>query len=594
MIKFLKEKVFTDYHIFEIVFPLCCFYIFQLSNQSITYKIFPIYFPPYLFLHIFAIMYVILFLWLKFSELIFKSMRKGSIFMLSVCSLISLVNYFALKNRSTCFVIYDLFSANTILNIFDFNMIKPDKFIIPMLLCIALAIFLIFGCKIKGAKITKLYKKIVVSICFTIASLLLLSGFIGEKTGIDGYRVHDGSMVFAYTYPMYFFNDIGQIAQHKVFVDSNVKKADSALSEYQCVENNIKNKAQNVIVVMCESYDDIRDEYGLVMNSNPYAYADVLKNMPNVKTGVITTSVFGGGTCDSECEFLTGVSTKYYPEQAGLYNIYLKDKHNTVFNQSFVDDGDTTVGMHLWKADGYRRDMLYDTVFCFDKSVFGNDYGYPKQYDTIQYARDLYGYEKIIEHYEQNKEFGKTSQFIFNVSTQAHMMYKYGFETEYVSADKNTQYTDWQIAQFNCYFNEIGDSITSFQTLIDYFTNVDENTIIVFFGDHQPTFDTLSVTDIPSEFDPYSTDYFVWANYDVDFSKIPDMVSLNYFGTNICDMAGFDLSPFQNYLMDLQSKYPNITRHFETNMSKEDNDTYKAICESYVFKYNSVKQYFEN
>jgi len=589
---FLKNRIFTEYHIFEMIFSLCCLYVLQFSNQSITYTLFPVYIPYFLFIGAFFIAWFMMFIWLKFFEVICKSMRKAGVIVLSLCSLLGLINYYDLKNRSMCFTIYDLFSANTVLNVFDINMLKPDKYIIPMLLCIAFGFFLIFGLKIGKKCVTSLYKKIIYIVTFVVFNIMLLGGVIGNIVNIDFYRVHDSTLIFSCTYPISFFNDAGQILKHNINTKDNLDVAENVLSQYSTVKNIADDKVQNLIIIMGEAYAIIPEEYGLVLEEDPYAYIKELSTKSNVKTGNVATNVFGGGTADSECEFLTGVSAKYYLEQAGLYNIYLKGDHNTIFESSFDDAVGSTAGIHLWRSNGYRRKDIYPNVFKFDTVIFGDDYG--KTCRDICDVRDEFGYEEIIGVYEQNKKDNIENQFIFNVSTQAHMMYKYAYDIDYVLPEKNKQYDAWQIDQFNCYLNEIHDSSSSLQTLIDYFSNIDENTIIVYFGDHQPGFDTLSITDILDGYEPYMTDYLIWSNYDIDFNKIPEYTSVNYFGTNICDAAGLDLSPYQMYLLDLQSKYGYFTRHHFSDMSEEDDKNYNAICESYVFNYDKVKQYFDH
>ena len=104
------------------------------------------------------------------------------------------------------------------------------------------------------------------------------------------------------------------------------------------------------------------------------------------------------------------------------------------------------------------------------------------------------------------------------------------------------------------------------EELITYFSEVDEKTMIVFFGDHQPS-DTVAYPVLAlngkstanlSEEDTklrYEVPYVIWTNYETETVTGAD-TSVNYLGVEMLERAGITLPAYQAYLAKLQEKYP--------------------------------------
>ena len=94
---------------------------------------------------------------------------------------------------------------------------------------------------------------------------------------------------------------------------------------------------------------------------------------------------------------------------------------------------------------------------------------------------------------------------------------------------------------------------SALRELIDYFSSVEEDTVILFFGDHQPS---LNSTEIFSIKDGVSDDeaefivpFIIWANYDLDVKKDVE-ISTNYMQSLLYEVAKFQqiltLNMFKN------------------------------------------------
>lgn len=116
----------------------------------------------------------------------------------------------------------------------------------------------------------------------------------------------------------------------------------------------------------------------------------------------------------------------------------------------------------------------------------------------------------------------------------------------------------------------------NYRQLISYFETVDEPTVVLFFGDHEPRlsneFYSSWFTD-ENDLDLETTaqlhnppPFFIWGNCNLNTESIQkgSVVSLNYLSTVLFQTAGVQLSPYQEYLADLRMEHPVITARYLT------------------------------
>ena len=192
----------------------------------------------------------------------------------------------------------------------------------------------------------------------------------------------------------------------------------------------------------------------------------------NTITGYLNVSVCGGNTADTEFEFLTGNTMAFLPAGSIPYQQYIKD--TTPSLASYLKGlGYETYAQHPYNASGWNRETVYP-LLGFENMAFAPDY---LSRDVIRnYISDKTSFEKIIETYE-NKPEDKPA-FIFNVTMQNHG----GYTDTYWNFTNTINAKGLGNDALNQYLSLIKLTDSDLSSLISYFKEQDEKTIIVFFG----------------------------------------------------------------------------------------------------------------
>ncbi|MBT9777213.1 sulfatase-like hydrolase/transferase, partial [Clostridium sp. MCC353] len=151
--------------------------------------------------------------------------------------------------------------------------------------------------------------------------------------------------------------------------------------------------------------------------------------------------------------------------------------------------------------------------------------------------------------------------FVFNVTMQNHG----GYDIDNGSLEENIYALNGNNRVANCYLSLINESDNALKYLIDYFSKEDENTMIVFFGDHLPALSDSAYQDLmgqslevlKKDIEMYQTPFFIWTNYNLEVRNI-DYISSNYLGSIILDEANLPLPVYQQYLLNLYEAIPVI------------------------------------
>ena len=316
----------------------------------------------------------------------------------------------------------------------------------------------------------------------------------------------------------------------------------------------------NVIVIMNESFSDLSVLPGVETNQDAIPFLRSLTE--NTIKGYAYSSVFGGTTANSEYEFLTGNTTAYLPAGTVPYQMYVSDGDPTLVSQ-MAALGYRTIAAHPYRSSGWNRPSVYQN-FGFDEVYFESDFQnreYMRGDSRTGYVTDRCDYENLIRLYEE-KEEGEPL-FLFNVTMQNHS----GYQMSWDNLPREVWLTGKLEGRFqtvNQYLSLIYQSDQAFEALINYFSQVEEPTMILLFGDHQPQVATNFYTDVlgiapPTELaqKKQMVPFFLWANYDIPEAEGVEL-SLNYLSALLMDTARLPMTGYQKYLLELWQTAPVI------------------------------------
>lgn len=357
----------------------------------------------------------------------------------------------------------------------------------------------------------------------------------------------------------------------------------------------------NIIVVMNESFTDI-DYLETVKTSEPTIPKFKAMNENCVK-GTLISSILGGNTPNSEFEGLTGCTMAFLPSGSVAYQQSINRALPTVASM-LKNQGYATSAIHIYDPTYFSRSRVYPLLGI---DTFINEKNYSRDEIVVEYFRSVSGYAADKSSFEMiTNEFEKKDKddrmFNLCVTIQNHGGYWTGTKGITVLGQRN-DYADEYVSLL-----KITDD--AFADLIAYFAKVDEPTIVVMYGDHQPylfaddyvpVWDGYDYTAEEKRFMQAKTPFVIWANYDIEETDMGE-ISINYLGPIIMKTAGTPMSDYFWYLDELREEIPVISavcfvdkdgNHFTDYKSSQYAD---RIREYEYLQYNylkgDVKRYF--
>lgn len=511
-----------------------------------------------------------------------------------------LTNHYVMAFRSTPFVPWDLLSARTAASVaqnYDFT--PTPRMIVVTVLFVLLMVAVRILRKVPRIKLPiRLGSAVLCGLALCLFVNTLQQETFQNKHYLYPFLFTPAYMTKVNGMAVTFAMDLAYVAVDKP-EGYSAEEAQKTLEQYGNTDNvfaddeentnDAKNRGEdtinkdlpNIIVIMDEAFSDLSVVGDLETNEDYMPFMHKMQQgAGNTITGYAQVSVCGGNTANSEFEFLTGNTMSFLPSGSIPYQQYIT-KDTPSLASYLASLGYETYAQHPYYASGWNRDKVYP-LLGFDHLNFIYDYA-NKTY-VRKYVSDDADMQHIIDTYE-NKEDGKPA-FIFNVTMQNHG----GYTDAFSDLSEDVHATNYNSEVLDRYLSLIRLTDQSLEKLVDYFSNVDEKTVIVFFGDHQPS-DTVAaqVQDsmlLPGESVPdeqlrkrYLVPYLVWANYDID-GATQQNTSLNYLSAQVLKAVGVPTDAYQNFLLDLQKSYPVMSAAGRTDASDADENmlsTYKKL-----------------
>lgn len=556
------DKKFTTVMMIAIpFFALCGMEFFTHVPGDLTL---PIGFLNYLF-------YLLLYALCTFM---FGNSRWGTIAATCVPMLFGTANYFVMAFRSSPIVPWDFLSLGTAVTITDNYTFEITYRLVWVIIGFVFLMIL-------GEKTRIRFKKSKVRLAVLAVSVVLMGGYVaGVQTNAVKFVFGLDDILF--TPNVLYRNNGFAVAFLANLQYLNVEKPNGySAEEAQELADEIESGEQeanggepgknmpNIIVIMNEAFADL-SVYGPVNTSEDYMPFIHSLQKDTVK-GDLYVSVKGGNTANTEFEFLTGNTMAFLPAGSVPYQQFIKGEMPSLASH-LGSMGYHTAALHPFYPSGWNRDQVYEYL-GFDSQYFMEDFENASM--LRGFVDDASSFDKLIELYE-SKEAGKPL-FAFEVTMQNHG----GYSKEYPDLHPEIFLNDLEEDEKNIQTEAVEKYLTlmkktdeAFEDFVNYFAEQEEETIVVMFGDHQPSdyisnpllrlqgIDTSAREASLDEFSKgYIVPYVIWANFDIEEEET-EATSVNYLSGLLMEKAGLPMSGYQSFLAGLEKNYPVVTANF--------------------------------
>mgnify|MGYP004453140649 FL=1 len=272
-------------------------------------------------------------------------------------------------------------------------------------------------------------------------------------------------------------------------------------------EKKVKNAQDkpNVIMIQLESFFDVSYDKNLTFSTDPLPIFHALQK--KYTSGLVTVPTVGAGTVNTEFEILTGMNQKDFGTCEYPYKTVLKKQTSESICTDLKNYGYACHVVHDNTAKFYGRNVVFSNLGFddFTSVEFMNDV----ELNPNGWAKDNVMVSEIMKGLKSTKEH----DFTFGITVQSHG--KYEGVTENVPDHVKVYGAPEDHADaYNYYVNEIYEVDQMIGELIQALKELDEETILVLYGDHLPSLD-LTEDDLNNG-SLYQTQYVIWDNFGLE------------------------------------------------------------------------------
>ncbi|MDO4925289.1 MAG: LTA synthase family protein [Turicibacter sp.] len=317
-------------------------------------------------------------------------------------------------------------------------------------------------------------------------------------------------------------------------------------------ENSTSSVKPNIILIQLESFINPNWLTNATFNKNPVSNFDSLSQ--EFTSGLLAVPALGGGTANTEFEVITGMSTDFFGAGEFPYNTIASKKAIPSLAYTLRDLGYSTNSLHNHEGKFYSRDVVYKNL-GFDSFTPIECMNVPER-TAVGWAKDSVLIDEICNIITSTDN----PDLVFGISVQGHGNYP-NDELEDKEIYITNDYSKSNKNSLEYYINQVYEMDQFVGDLIEAVNNLNEPTVIAFYGDHFPAVgieqSEVSINTLKS------TPYLIWDNMnlpktDKDIeaynltSLILDKLSLTNTTLSILHNSDLDDETKKKYLNQLE------------------------------------------
>ncbi len=425
--------------------------------------------------------------------------------------ILGIINGVVLTNRVTPFNFSDLTCIPDLMTMTNTSYITPTLVITVLiagsLFIFACVVFYIKGPVFKGKMYKAATTSIILAICFV--ALPFVTSAAQNSNVVETYfaNIAQGYQDYGFVYS--FSTGVIDRGMDKPegYNKETIESIMNAVADSKGETTTTAENGPNIITVLMESFVDPDEFNFMTYSKDPAPYYHYLKE--NFTSGYITMPVIGAGTANAEFEVLTGMKLQYFGTGEYPYKTILKE---TDCEGIAADLKALGYGTHAVHNNGGN---FYSRVNAF--SMMGFDSFTSKELmDITEFTPNGWAEDDILVQETIKTLLSTPNQpdFTYTITVGTHGTYPtepileepyceiYGIPSEEITN------------QWTYYMHQLHKTDLFIQNLITELEKLEEDTIVIFWGDHLPTMG-LTDEDMKSG-DIYKTSYVTWNNFGLE------------------------------------------------------------------------------
>lgn len=418
-------------------------------------------------------------------------------------------NGFILLNRMTPFTTADLSMVKSGIDM------APNYFSVPEMILIAAGSLLLIAALtflfIKGPKSRLSLRTRVIS---GVSALVLTGGLLTGSIAL-AFKTQQLTNVFsnlAFAYEDYGFTycflqtwlnkGVHRPSNYSASSVSSVRDEIETAPVSEIGETDV-----NIVFVQLESFIDPAEIKGLSLSEDAVPNWRAL--FENYSSGYLNVPVVGAGTANTECEVLTGMSTRFFGPGEYPYKTVLMDQAVESIAYDLKENGYAAHAVHNYRATFYNRNDVYANLGFDDFTSL--EYMPKLERAPNNWYKDEILTECIVDAIDSTPD---QSDFVFAVTVQGHGKYPTDPSIEDPKITVTECPDDDLLYAYEYYVNQVYETDAFIGQLVEALEERDEKTILVLYGDHLPVLQ-LEAKDMLSG-NLFKTQYVIWNNFGLE------------------------------------------------------------------------------
>ena len=591
IIDYFKEthfNIFVRIIINFIIFPIFVIIISDLFfklNSFYGFALFDIFKSIYHYPLAFLFILLVFIIFMLVLTGIFKSTRKAKFTLIITSTIFMTINdvKFVIMNNPIMLSDINYLNTSNIETAGEYLNAVVGMWIINVivkLLCMIFISIIIKKSKLSEIKINNKLRAI-----FIIIPTIIFSVLIGRSIKHSYYMIEN---IYNYKYEdilkidefAYAYYDIGfyQGIMFNKYASSIFKPKGYNKDEVIKLLNNTKIEEEdwknpNIVIILSESFSDLTKIDDVTFNEDLLSNIHYLDTLDNTIVTDLFVSTYGGQSVISEWEILTGASNQFFIPSYIAYNEYYNKKNNKNIEVSphIIHSLKDYFKMYItpWGGKSYNSKRIYDAL-GIDKTKYeikGEIKG--------SYLADSEITKSILK---ELKEHSDKPKLLIYATGEGHMpCFKEKFDSYDVSV-KSTILDEEDTNLLKCYAQGVYDADKELGILYNEIQNIDEDTIVIFYGDHHPyitnkkgenmylnlSYFNTNDKDL-NNLRQFTTKGVIFSNYINKMDKSIKYINLNYLGAYVYSHLNILDKEFYNFVNNTRKIVPVFSRKYIYN-----------------------------